>query len=60
VGKTKGSGRAKEGHGCPEEGRWSQAHECSYAEETVSVDEGTVGGEDEGVKAELGAGRRGF
>jgi hypothetical protein len=45
VGKAEGTGRTKEGDGCKEEGRWSQAHECSYAEETVGIDEGTVGSE---------------
>jgi hypothetical protein len=47
VGQEKGAGRGKEGHGCSEEGRWSQADECRYAEETVRDDEGTVGGEEE-------------
>jgi hypothetical protein len=46
VGKAKGKCRGKEGAGCPEEGRWSQADECSYAEETVGDDEGTVGREE--------------
>ncbi|HZL67279.1 MAG TPA: hypothetical protein VFC29_08110 [Candidatus Limnocylindrales bacterium] len=46
MGKAKGEGRAKEG--CPEENGWSEAHESSHAEEIVGVDEGTVGGFEEG------------
>ncbi|MGA3319203.1 MAG: hypothetical protein ABSC64_22535 [Candidatus Korobacteraceae bacterium] len=37
----------KEGYGCPEETRWSQADERSYAEEIVGDDESKVGAEKE-------------
>ncbi len=60
VGKAEGQGCPKEGSTTPEESLWSQAYEPCGPEETVGVDEGTVGGEEEGVKAELGLGRSGL
>jgi len=38
----------KEGYRCLQEIHWSQADECSHAEEIVGDDEGKVDGEKEG------------
>jgi hypothetical protein len=48
VGQAKGEGYGKEGRASPEENDWSEADECSHAEEIVGNDEGKVGGEEEG------------
>src|ERR1019366_5726882 len=49
VGKAEGQGKVQKGYRCLQEIHWSQADECSYAEEIVGDDEGTVGGAKEGV-----------
>jgi hypothetical protein len=53
VGKAKEQVEAQEGCACLEEVHWSEADECSYAEEIVGDDEGKVGGEEEGCLAWL-------
>jgi hypothetical protein len=39
---------AEEGYACPEENHWSEADECSHAEEIVGNDEGALGCDKEG------------
>jgi hypothetical protein len=48
VGKAEGQGKVQKGYRCLQETCWSQADECSYAEEIVGIDEGAVGGKKEG------------
>jgi len=48
VGKPERQTWTQEKHGCLQEVHRSQADESSYAEETVGVDEGTMGREEEG------------
>src|ERR1019366_1163906 len=40
---------AEEGYDRPEEKRWSQADECSHAEEVVGDDESALGCKEEGI-----------
>ena len=47
MGKAERQARAKEGCTWLEKVHWSEADECSYAEEIVDDDEGKVGGENE-------------
>jgi hypothetical protein len=50
VGKAERQIWAQKGYGRLQENHWSQADECSHAEEIVGNDEGTVGGaEGQGV-----------
>jgi hypothetical protein len=43
VGKAERQVCAEEGYTGLQESHWSQANECSYAEEVVGIDEGAVG-----------------
>ncbi len=49
-GQSRGQGCSKEGRTSPEESLRPQADESCYEEEAVGDDEGTVGGEEEGVE----------
>ena len=46
MGKAERQARGQQGHGCLQEIYWSEADECSYAEEIVGVDEGAVDSEE--------------
>ena len=47
MGKVERQVCAEEGYTGLQEDHWSQANECSYAEEVVGIDEGALGSEAE-------------